>query len=303
MAEVICYGSLAIDEILWLSRWPAPGAGLQAMAETMGLGGHALNIAFGLAQWDHSVAVGGNTIGNDLYGRIMLERLADQGIDASSISVESGRRTPSCTILMAPNGDRTVITRSWEMQQAGPLPSIFGARCLSLDREAPGRHEAAMIGRDSGLMVVASDLTDPDDTLARLCDVVVLSRDVLRAELPQHDPRDYARALCTRGPRVVANTDGPRPAMLLTEERLFWATPPALCIYDKTGAGDSFRAGMIHSLLRGNEPAEVLAFAVAAGTLRCLRPGAAEDPPDLPQVLALAAQVDVQEEKEQAVGA
>ncbi|GIV96058.1 MAG: ribokinase [Herpetosiphonaceae bacterium] len=292
MAEIICYGSIAIDELLWLPRWPVPGDDLHPQAEAICLGGPALNVALPLSTWGHSVAVGGNCIGDDQYGRMIVERLTRLDLDWTALAVEPGRRTTICTLLITPSGERTIIGRAFMEAAAGPLPSLEGARYLSLDLYGPGRRDAAQQAKAAGLNVIAGDIASTDDPLVHLCDVIVLSADVLRAQQPERNPLDYAASLQAAGARLVALTDGPRPATLLADNRMLKAQPPQLPIHDTTGAGDSFRAGLIHGLLSGWELERILAFAVAAGALRCTRAGGAEEPPPLVEVEALAMTVE-----------
>jgi sugar/nucleoside kinase (ribokinase family) len=56
---------------------------------------------------------------------------------------------------------------------------------------------------------------------------------------------------------------------------------------DTTGAGDVFRAGFIHALLRGAAADEMLRFANAAAAVSCTRLGALGGIPDLAEVNAM----------------
>ena len=64
---------------------------------------------------------------------------------------------------------------------------------------------------------------------------------------------------------------------------------PAFLVHavDTTGAGDVFRAGFIHALLRGAAADEMLRFANAAAAVSCTRLGALGGIPDLAEVNAM----------------
>jgi len=59
---------------------------------------------------------------------------------------------------------------------------------------------------------------------------------------------------------------------------------PALKVVDTTGAGDLFRAGMLHGLDKGWPIQRCLQFAAAAGCLKCRAFGATSDVPTVAQI-------------------
>ncbi|MCZ8100580.1 MAG: 1-phosphofructokinase family hexose kinase [Burkholderiales bacterium] len=66
---------------------------------------------------------------------------------------------------------------------------------------------------------------------------------------------------------------GPDGALLADSAGLHRVATPPATVVSTVGAGDSFLAGFLHALARGEEPASALAIAVAVGTAACLRPG------------------------------
>jgi sugar/nucleoside kinase (ribokinase family) len=55
------------------------------------------------------------------------------------------------------------------------------------------------------------------------------------------------------------------------------------------GAGDCFRAGIIHGVLQGMDDADIVRFAAATAASVCQRFPFALDPPGLKEIAALAA--------------
>jgi ribokinase len=87
-------------------------------------------------------------------------------------------------------------------------------------------------------------------------------------------------------PPLVALTLGAEGAVLLEDgEEVARAEPPRVEAVDGTGAGDSFTACLVVSLLEGRDREEALRRACAAGAITASRPGAQ---PSLPS----AAEVD-----------
>jgi bifunctional ADP-heptose synthase (sugar kinase/adenylyltransferase) len=63
-------------------------------------------------------------------------------------------------------------------------------------------------------------------------------------------------------------------------------TVPAPCVVDSTGAGDAFRAGVLHGLSRGRTLGESLLIGSAAGSLSVGQLGATEGIPTMSEVHA-----------------
>jgi 2-dehydro-3-deoxygluconokinase len=57
-------------------------------------------------------------------------------------------------------------------------------------------------------------------------------------------------------------------AMLYTNGAAAFSRQHQIAIVDRLGAGDSFSAGLIFALRRGDEPARAIEFAVAASCLK-----------------------------------
>ena len=88
-------------------------------------------------------------------------------------------------------------------------------------------------------------------------------------------PRGLATALRSRyGVERLCITRGAAGATLLVDGGEFAVEGIPVDVVDTVGAGDAFAAGLLHGLLRGETPAEALAFANRLGALVASRPGA-----------------------------
>ncbi len=74
------------------------------------------------------------------------------------------------------------------------------------------------------------------------------------------------------GSSNIVVTDGGRPFYACTEEGIFKGTPPKIKVAGETGAGDSFTAGILCSLDRGEGWQKALQLGVQTSAATCLLP-------------------------------
>jgi sugar/nucleoside kinase (ribokinase family) len=87
-------------------------------------------------------------------------------------------------------------------------------------------------------------------------------------------------------------SDGPHGFVAGSKEHAVRLYPPfpAPVVVDTTGAGDMFRAGMLHGLSNDWELPNCLRFAAAAGCLKCRYLGANVVVPEVQEIEALIEQ-------------
>jgi 6-phosphofructokinase 2 len=92
--------------------------------------------------------------------------------------------------------------------------------------------------------------------------------------LPSRDDQIYAatRLLRDRGLTYVALSLGSEGALLVSEDGVWHAVAPRVDAVSAVGAGDSFLAGLLSALHRGDSPGEALAYGVAAGSATAMSP-------------------------------
>ncbi|OUZ11722.1 1-phosphofructokinase [Aeromicrobium sp. PE09-221] len=103
---------------------------------------------------------------------------------------------------------------------------------------------------------------------------------------------ERARPLLERGLGAILLTLGAQGALLLSREGIWSAEAPRITARSTVGAGDSSLAGYLLGSIRGADPGECLALAVAYGSAAASLPGSQmptpEDLLDLPAVRRVA---------------
>ncbi len=292
--DVVCYGTISIENVTRLSHLPTPKRDAMASHEHDELGGEALNVALPLAWWGLRVAVVGNFIGADRKADFIKAELADFPlIDTSYITQHPNVVTPFTRVLVTPDGERSRIAYWYEQTPKDELLSSVMAQARVLSVDAYGKDErdrAAKLARDLGKTVVSSDAIWPQYPLASHSDVVVISSAWLQTNFPGVYEYDHALDLQSRGAGVIIITDGSRPVLVVRADGSPFGVEPYTVrrVVDTSGAGDIFKAGIIYAWMQEGWPLEQkVKFACAAAGLGCEVDRSKQPMPSLSDIHAL----------------
>ncbi|OLL26643.1 Ribokinase [Neolecta irregularis DAH-3] len=97
--SIVVLGSLNQDLVLRLDRVPQPGETLAGKDISYGNGGKGCNQAVSCARMGGNVAFIGR-IGDDTYGKVIMEDLKKENMDVSSIRVSAKTATGVAFILV-----------------------------------------------------------------------------------------------------------------------------------------------------------------------------------------------------------
>lgn len=294
MFDVLCYGTISVDNVTRLPYLPSPKRDAPAIAEYDDLGGEAVQVAIPLATWGLRVLIVGNVIGTDRKATMIMQELGRHPrIDTRYIRQHENVITPFSRILVTPDGERSRIAYWYEDTPKLELtPQMMRqARLLSVD--AYGRDErdrAAAVARSLGRPVITADAIWPQYPLASLSDVVIISRAWLQSNFPGAYEYDHALELQAQGAGVVIITDGVRPVLVVRADGSAFGVEPYEVpnVVDTSGAGNLFKAGIIYGWLQAEWPLErKVKFACAAAGLYCQRQRPCSQSPTLAEIAAL----------------
>jgi sulfofructose kinase len=105
---VICVGLATLDTILVVPHHPGPDDRVVATERVVAGGGPAATAAVALARLGVEVAFVG-AVGDDDAGEAIHAGLAGEGVDVSRLDFVAGARSPQSTILVGPDGARTIV--------------------------------------------------------------------------------------------------------------------------------------------------------------------------------------------------
>ena len=266
-----------------------PNSGELVMTDRLKLdvGGCASNTATDLAWLGVRVGVVG-CVGEDLFGKFLLDRLGREGVDTSDVKQLAGTDTSGTMIINVAGEDRRFIGApgaNAALHVADiPRERMLSAKVLYVGGYlfTPGLdpEELAALFRQarSGGVTTVLDMVLPDqrdhwpalECVLAETDVFLPNEDEAAAITGAGDPLAQAGRLRAAGVRTVVITRGDQGTVLVGEHvRLRAGVYPAEYV-GGTGAGDAFSAGYIAGLLAGGDARRCLEWGSALGA-SCVR--------------------------------
>ena len=226
------------------------------------VGGSPANVALGLGRRGVGVALL-TQFGDDERGRTIAQHLSHSGVD---VLAESVRRGPTSTAWarLAPDGQAEYdFDVSWGpvRHPAGLLPRVVHTGSIAVFL-APGGDSVRGVLHGSSAAEITFDpnirpaLVGPYDVAFRafaetagLATVLKMSDQDAAWLYPDLPIDDVLQELLLLGPRLVAVTLGSEGAIIANSEHRVWIPPVKVDAVDTIGAGDTFMASLIHSVL------------------------------------------------------
>lgn len=270
---------------------PSAGGYVEITSELDLLGGEAANTALCLMAWGVPIEFFGNPLGSDPEGELLFRLAEEKGLPTKSLQ-RTAPRTTLCDIYVTPDGERTMIGTGFsEMGQyvsLDEMPLIAGEWFTAEPNFGPNARIAARKAIDAGMRMYLMDYIQEDDPVAP-GSFWQTSTDWTgtKGDLPA--TLEWAKKWTGMfGCHTIVSDGSLGLAFVSAQGRgALLPTFPCPLALDSTGAGDSFRAGMLRGLDAGKSLHECLTFASAAGCLACGYLGATSETPQLADILDL----------------
>lgn len=300
-ARIVVVGSLNVDFVLTLDRFPGPGETVVGKTFTVFPGGKGANQACAAARLGGRVSMVGQ-VGNDAHADWLTRHLAAAGVDVAHVQRDAAVSTGIAVIGVDAGGQNRI------MIVAGANGTLGGDQLISLKNllvpgdvlllqleiPMPTVVAAARLAKKVGARVILdpAPACPVDDDLLSAADYVTPNESELAAltdksagpTLPLPEAREQAGLLRARGAQRVIVKMGPAGALLLGEGgEHFWPALPVQAV-DTTAAGDAFNAAFAVALASGQSEIAAGRFATAAAACSVTRPGAQPSMPTLAEV-------------------
>lgn len=303
MSDVVCIGSAIVDVLVQVDDAFIAGAGLDKGAmrlveadeaknlyaalvdSTEQSGGAAANTAAIIAKLGGDVVFIGR-VANDALGAAFTHDIRQVGVTYDPPPAPELPSTAHCTILITPDGERTMNTYLGACGLLSPTDIepdvVVGGSILFVEGflwDPPLGREAVMtaiaMAKDAGRQVALS-LNDPycvdrhrDEFTAllknRTIDLVFGNDTEAPAVFETDDIDDAIRRLGEWCPHVVVTRGEKGSSLVIKGERIDVPSVP-VDVIDTTGAGDAFAGGYLYGITHGYEPAAAAALGSACAS-------------------------------------
>ena len=287
-AKIAVVGSLNMDLVVRTPHMPVPGETVIGGDFRTIPGGKGANQAVAAARLGAEVAMIGR-VGDDDFGRAQLRNLGELGIDATHVIVDPEAATGIALITLDASGQNSIVLASGanmrltkeDINTARGI--ILQSDVLVLQLESPLAAVAYAIdmAHAKGVEVILNPAPAQPlakETLAKVDYLIPNESETALLTGIEVADMDSAKVAAERlrgeGVGVVILTLGDRGAFLVSATESVHIPGYEVAVVDTTAAGDAFVGGFAVALAQGQNLAQAVRYANAAGALAVTRLGA-----------------------------
>ncbi len=290
--DIICAGEMLVEimraevgiahaQIGAVYRGPFPSGAPCIFVDAAARMARARNLTAGIV----------GVIGNDDFGRVILDKLQTDGVDISSARVDQHNTTGVAFVQYNPDGSRRFIFSpgaAGELRESDVRDEFFAAvksfhvmgSALAISRSS---RDAVMKAIELTLKVNGLVSFDPNlrpemmplDEILAICEPVIRKTRILLPNTQEAmmltgraNARDACESLLAQGPELVVLKEGKNGCTLYSRNEATRVPAFDVTEVDPTGAGDSFAAAFIGECLSGASWQDAARFANAVGALK-----------------------------------
>ena len=226
--KVLSYGTLNPDLMYFVDEIPPVGGDIRSKEYKIRSGGTAINCAENIKNWGIETSVMGNCIGKDPLGDYLLSYLKESKIGYKDVLINDCL-TPTCSIYIDKNGERTIISSGYENCNWNNLNKVKEFDSMIIDRYSIKYIRENLKNEDFSNVFITQ--AGYGETIDYKIDFLVVSKDEI-------DVIEANRLLNEDFVSWILLTSANLPARLLSKDGVVEITPPDYKTINSTGAGD-----------------------------------------------------------------
>ena len=280
--QIVGIGSAVYDTLMVLDGFPQEDTKMQGL-ETVTQGGGPCTTALVAAAKLGAAAEYLGTVGDDGFGRFILDDLERWGVGTASVIKKPGQVSFHAVVLLNTRlGTRTCVWSKGTVEEPTPeetpLEVLKNASILHLDGHMlRAAVSAARFARENGIKVSldAGGVYPGIETLLPYVDYLIASEEFSLRFTKENSAEKALVSLHERfRPELVAITQGDRGGILLDQKGARRFPAFKVEVKDSNGSGDTFHGAFLAAKLQGMDNDSGCVYASAAAAIKCTRLGA-----------------------------
>lgn len=286
--SIMVVGSTMMDMVAYVDRMPEDGETLHGTRFSMGFGGKGANQAVMAARLGAEVSMV-NCLGTDMFGDMILENFAREGIDTSAVtrvSTDSSGVAPiwvdaagTNRIIVVPGANARMSADDAARAVAGRdrLDVVIGQFeippevTLAAFRQARARRaitvlNPAPVAEISDELLAVTDYLIPNEV-----EFAVLASDV--SPKPDYGDETLLAVAERWGMRLVVTLGADGAVVASPDGDIVRVSAPRVEAVDTTGAGDAFVGAFSYGLAAGYQPPKAARLGCACASASVAAPG------------------------------
>ena len=287
MEKILVLGSINIDFVSFMSRYPRPGETLVSNDFVIFQGGKGANQAIALAKLEVPTTMLGK-VGKDPLKDLVLSSLTDSGVNISGISLSPKKPSGSASIWVNEKGQNSIAIFPGANEEVDKNFVINNEKLFQDATYFLAQFEvpiesvfvALKIAKKNGLKTLIDPAPGRDINENKFWPLIdyILPNEIELKELTHKDNLlDGIHFLKAKGIKEVIVKLGEKGAIYERDNKLIILPPiaPDNTVVDTTGAGDCFAAGFISGLMQGKEIGKAIMMGNLVASYSIQKKGAA----------------------------
>ena len=290
MKKLVVIGSSNMDLVVSTEHFPLPGQTVMGKKFMTNFGGKGANQAVAAS------LLGGEVsfickVGNDNYGREMIEKFQKDGIATQYITMTDQAATGIAVITVDANGENTIVVASGanslltseDIRKAEPAISQADVLLMQLETPVEPLCTAAQMAHEKGKYVILNPAPAPKKplptALLRHIDLIIPNEteatSITGVEITDLQSAERAlEALKKLGAKDAMITLGEKGVLAYEDGKVKLFPACKVHAIDTTAAGDTFCGALSVAICQGQEKKEAIAFANKAAAYTVQHEGA-----------------------------
>lgn len=290
MKKLVVIGSSNMDLVVSTEHFPLPGQTVMGKKFMTNFGGKGANQAVAAS------LLGGDVtfickVGNDNYGREMIEKFQKDGIDTQYVTATDQAATGIAVITVDANGENTIVVASGanglltseDIRNAEPAISQADVLLMQLETPIEPLCTAAQMAHKKGKYVILNPAPAPKELLPsdllRHIDLIIPNEteatSITGVEISDLQSAERAmKALKELGAKDAMITLGEKGVLAYEDGKVKLFPACKVQAIDTTAAGDTFCGALSVAICQGREMKEAIAFANKAAAYTVQHEGA-----------------------------